>query len=269
MRFLTILFTISLVSTLHTVMGQGFSLSPSRLFFTGNPGETVNQTLTFGNTTGKTVSYVARIQDFDRDSIGNKVYYPAGTKPASNASWISFSSSSVEVPPGENRQLVISLNIPVGSKQLTNSMVFFTQVKEQAKKQSAKISFGVNVLIELGVQVYYTPNGLTAGEFEFLAFNDLGTHQNKEEKSRRLALKLHNNGNINKDAFIRFELTNKASGEEIKIPPTTIAMLPDATQWVYVDLPTHLKGKFLVVALLDAGSTYDLKVAEKEIIYRP
>jgi hypothetical protein len=30
-----------------------------------------------------------------------------------------------------------------------------------------------------------------------------------------------------------------------------------------------LSGKFLAVAILDAGTAYDLKIAEKEIIYRP
>lgn len=270
MRFLTILFTLSLVSALsHTAKSQGFSLSPTRLFFTGNPGETISQTLTFGNSTNKTVSYVARIQDFDRDTLGNKVYYDSNTRPSSNASWISFSTSSVVVGPGETKQILVSLNIPAGSKKLTNSMVFFTQVKEQVQETVKARSFGVNVLVELGIQVYYSPNGLSAGEFEFLAFDDRGIIDTQKTKTRRLALKIHNNGAINKDAFIRFELTNKETGEEIKIEPTTIAMLPDATQWVYLDLPTDLKGKFLVVALLDAGSTYDLKVAEKEITYRP
>lgn len=270
MKFLTILFTLSLVSALsHTVKGQGFSLSPSRVFFTGNPGETVSQTLTFGNSTKNTLSFVPRIQDFDRDSLGNKVYYAINTKPFSNASWISFSSSSIVIPPGESKQIVVSLNIPAGSKRLTNSMVFFTQVKEQKPDQIKGTSLGINVLIELGVQIYYTPEGINAGDFEFLAFDDRGIFNDGKTKSRRLALKIHNNGAINKDAFIRFELTNKETGEEIKIKPETVAMLPDATQWVFLDLPTDLKGKFLAVALIDAGSTYDLKVAEKEITYRP
>jgi len=270
MRFITILFTLSLVSALsHTAKGQGFSLSPSRLFFTGNPGETVTQTITFGNATKNDITYVTRIQDFDRDSTGTKIYYDPNTRPSSNASWISFSTSSIVVPAGGNKQVIVSLNIPAGSKKLVNSMIFFTQVNEQTVARNQVKKIGINVLIEMGVQVYYTPNGLSAGDFEYLAFNDLGIYDDGRAKSRRLALKVHNNGEINKDAFVRFELTNKETGEEIKIKPETLAMLPGATQWIYVDLPLDLKGNYLVVALLDAGSTYDLKVAEKEITYRP
>lgn len=271
MRLLTTaIFTLSLVAMLlNTASGQGFSISPSRIFFSGNPGETVSQTVLFGNTSDKPLSFITRIQDWDRDSLGTKVYYDSNTMPLSNAKWITLSSNAVTVQPGENKQVIVSLTIPAEAKKLTNSMLFFTQVKEQESPQKVVAKIGLNVLMEVGIQVYYVPRGLNAGELEFLSFEDRGAYDNGKSKSRRLALKIHNRGNLNKDAFIRFELTNKETGEEIKIKPQVIAMLPEATQLIIVDLPTELKGKFLAVALLDAGSSYDLKVAEKEIIYRP
>ncbi|MBB5636571.1 hypothetical protein HDF26_001940 [Pedobacter cryoconitis] len=270
MRLLTILFTLYLAPVLlNPAQGQGFSISPSRIFFTGNPGETVSQTITFGNTSGGVLSFTTRKQDWERDSLGTKVYYDSNTKPLSNAGWITLSSNDVSVQPGENKQVIISLNIPADAKKLTSSMLFFTQVREQEAQQKSTAKIGINVLMEVGIQVYYVPRGLSPGELEFLSFDDHGLYENGKNKYRRLALKIHNKGSLNKDAFIRFELTNKETGEEIKIKPEVLAMLPDATQWVMVDLPFDLKGKFLAVALLDAGSSYDLKVAEKEIIYRP
>lgn len=250
-------------------MGQGFSVSPSRLSFTGNPGETVAQTITLNNTSSVPLNFSSRIQDFDRDSLGNKIYYEANTRPSSNAKWLSMSSTSIRVLPGESKKLNISMAIPVNAKTVTQSMIFFTQVKEQTAKATAGKSIGVNILMELGLQVYYTPNGLNAGELEFLAFEDRGIVSNGKEQVRRLMLRIHNKGDLNKDAFVRLELTDKASGEEHKIDPASIALLPGATQWVTFDLPLKLNGKFLAVALLDAGADYDLKIAEKEIIYRP
>lgn len=269
MRFSTIILTLSLVLTLsHTALGQGFSISPSRIFFTGNPGETVTQTITFTNTSPNALSFVTRVQDWKRDSTGTKVYFD-NLLPSSNAKWISLSENAIIIQPGEVKQVIVSLNIPKDAHKLSHTMLFFTQVKEQQKLQAAKVAIGVNVLMEVGVQIYYTPSGLKAGELEFLAFEDRGMVKNGEKNIRRVALKIHNTGDINKDAFLRLELTNKETGEEIKIEPKTLAMLPEETQWVMVDLPATLKGKFLTVAMLDAGSTYDLKVAEKEIIYRP
>lgn len=267
---LSILLILGLVSVLLTnAMGQGFSVSPSRLVFNGNPGETLSQSVTFSNNSATSLFFINRIQDWDRDSLGNKIYYDRNTRSLSNANWLSLSSNSVEIKPGETKQVIVSMNIPADAKTLTHSMIFFTQVKEQLAQQAKGTSIGINILMEVGVQVYYAPKGLNAGEFEFLAFDDHGTMEQNGVKMRTLALKVHNKGDINKDATVKFELSNKETGEEIKLAPQIIAMLPDATQWVMMKLPANLKGKFLAVALLDAGSTYDLKVAEKEIIYSP
>jgi len=270
MRFLTILFTFSLALTLaHTAKGQGFSVSPSRIFFSGNPGETTSQTINFSNTSGAPISFTTKIQDWNRDSVGVKIYYEAGTLPLSNAKWLSVASNSIVIKPGEIKKVVVSMQIPKDANQLTHSMIFFTQVKEQQAQNTTGTGIGVNLLLEVGVQAYYVPKGLNAGDIEFISFDDRGAYDDGKIKSRRMALKIHNNGHLNKDAFIKVELTNKETGEEIKIDPKSIAMLPGATQTVLLDLPANLKGKFLVVALIDAGSVYDLKVAEKEILYRP
>jgi hypothetical protein len=267
---LTIIYTLCLVPLFsHKTMGQGFSVSPSRLSFTGNPGETVAQTITLSNTSQSPLNFSTRMQDFDRDSLGNKTYYDAGSRPTSNARWISMSATSLKLLPGESKKINISMAIPVSAKSITNSMIFFTQVKDQVPSGTAVRSIGVSLLMEMGVQVYYTPNGLNAGELEFLAFEDRGTQVSGKEQYRKLMLKVHNKGDVNKDAFVRLELTNKDTGEEHKIDPASIAMLPNTSQWVTFTLPMKLSGKFLAVAILDAGAAYDLKIAEKEITYRP
>ena len=273
MRLYTTLFTLCLVSLfVNTTMGQGFSVSPSRLFFKGNPGETLSQQITFSNTSTVPVSFVSNIQDWNRDTAGNKMYFAKNSMPSSNANWITLSTNTLTVQPGETKLINVSMTVPAGrdeKKGLTNSMLFFTQVKEQAPKKTNNKQVGLTILLEVGVQIYHTPPGLTFGELEFLAFNDLGLIETDKGKKRRFAIQIHNKGEVNKDAYVRYEVTNKATGEELKLTPEAIAMLPDASQWVYLDLPADLNGKFLAVAILDAGSAYDLKVAEKEIIYNP
>lgn len=265
-----ILFTLSLVLILqHTVKGQGFEISPSRVFFGGNPGETVSQTITFTNTSAGPLAFNTRVQDWDRDSTGTKIYYESGSRPQSNAKWLTLSANTIVIPAGESKQVIVSAAIPDTAKKLSNSMLFFTQVREKKAEKKQVAAVGINVIMEVGVQIYYTPKGLNPGELEFMAFSDLGKATTDKGDSRRMAIKIHNRGALNKDAFIRFELTNKETGEEIKIKPETVAMLPEATQWVKVDLPADLHGRFLAVAILDAGASYDLKVAEKEITYSP
>lgn len=246
---------------------QGISVSPSRLFFKGQPGETVTQVITFSNTSKSELNFISSIKDWDRDSAGLKRYYPSGQLSSSNAKWLGLSSSSVSLAPGETREISLNMKIPndSASAHLSNSMLFFTQVKAQ-RSNARTANMGVDILFEMGIQVYHVPEGLSPGDLEFLAFENRN-QDSATDTVRKMAVKIKNTGSINKDAYVRFELTNTSSGEEIQMKPIAIAMLPKAEQWVNLNLPAKLKGKYLVVAILDAGSQYDLKVAEKEITY--
>lgn len=208
------------------------------------------------------------MKDWDRDSLGVKKYFPAGHRTQSNASWLLLSDNSVRLAPGETKNVNLNMTIPkdASSLVLTNSMLFFTQVKEQ--KGDLQKGVNMNVLLEMGIQVYHVPNGLAIGDLEFLAFEDKGMVTDEAGKSvRKMLVKVKNTGQINKDAYVRFELTNIETGEEIPVKSIAIAMLPEAEQWIQLDLPATLKGRYLAVAILDAGTQYDLKIAEKEITY--
>lgn len=250
------------------VFGQGIAVAPSRVLFTGAAGQTVSQTITFTNTSTEEFNFVASMKDWDRDSLGVKVYYVPGSRPESNVSWLQLSENSAQLSPGETKSINLTMNIPSDPLLAgqTNSMVFFTQVKKQ--QENKKPGVNVNVLLEVGVQVYHTPLGLFRGDLEFLAFEDRGNIDTKGGSRRQIDVKIKNTGAINKDAYVRFELTNMETGEEIPVEAIAIAMLPEAEQWVRFLLPEKLmKGKYLSVAILDAGSQYDLKIAEKEITY--
>ncbi|WP_436831334.1 COG1470 family protein [Parapedobacter sp. DT-150] len=248
--------------------GQGLSLSPSRIFFEGSPGQTATQLLTFTNRSDGDMTFSASIKDWQRDTLGRKIYFPAGELAQSNAGWLRLSASTITLNPGETKTVSVTLSVPEnGFSGLTHSMVFFTQVKEQEPISETKSRLGVNVLLEVGIQVYNRPLGLAAGELAFLAFEDQGIVTTPTDTTRQMAVKIKNRGQVNRDAHVRFELTDMGTGEEIPVNTTAIAMLPDAEQWVYVQLPSHLKGKFLAIAILDAGGRYELNVAEKEITY--
>ncbi|PIH00830.1 hypothetical protein CS542_03425 [Pedobacter sp. IW39] len=79
------------------------------------------------------LSFVTRIQDWNRDSLGTKVYYDSNTLPLSNASWLTLSSNNVAVQPGENKQVNVSMTIPANADKLTTSMLFHTGERTTAK----------------------------------------------------------------------------------------------------------------------------------------
>ncbi|UZJ65529.1 hypothetical protein OKW96_04890 [Sphingobacterium sp. KU25419] len=260
--------TLILVYLNTLTYAQGISVSPSRIFFKGEAGQTVSQVISFSNASASEFYFVANIKDWDRDSLGVKQYYPMGQRKQSNGSWLSLSDNTVALAPGETKSVNLSITIPKNSRpqELTNSMLFFTQVKEQ--KDHLQHGVNMNILLEIGIQVYHTPNGMMPGDLEFLAFEDKGmSTKEPDQQVRKMLVKIKNTGQINKDAYVRFELTNIESGEEIPVKSIAVAMLPHAEQWIELNLPATLKGRYLAVAILDAGTQYDLKIAEKEITY--
>jgi len=248
------------------VFAQAVSFSPARIFFKGNPGETITEDITLYNSSKDTYEFIANIKDWKRDSLGTKIYFPMNVLPNSNAKNISLEGTSIKLGPGEKRSFTISMLIPKENSNISsNSMLFFTQTNARQATVSGANGIGIKINLELGVQLFYTPTTARVGEMKFLAFE----YENKvleQEKINRFAVKFENTGDFNKDGVIRFELTNKQTGEETKLPPISIAIMPHDQQWIYCPMLTQLTaGDYLVVAILDTGENNDLKVAEKEI----
>lgn len=266
-KFLLFIFTLIATCDFNVVCAQALSFSPTRIFFKGNPGETVTENVTVVNSGTDVYEFVTRLQDWKRDSLGTKVYFPMGTLPNSNGKTISLSSTNFSLAAGEKKSFTISMRIPESQNNSvsTNSMLFFTQANPKESGKSDAMGIGIRLSIELGVQLFYTPAEARPGEMKFLAF-EYDTTINEQYKTGRLAVKFENTGDLNKDGFVRFELTNKQTGEEIKLQPIPIAIMPHNYQWVYGALTAGLStGDYLAVAILDTGGNNDLKVAEKDI----
>ncbi|QNK64684.1 hypothetical protein H7F33_09490 [Pedobacter sp. PAMC26386] len=268
MRFRTGVLLMFLVVFSIRSNAQAISFSPTRLFFKGNPGETLTETITISNSGKDPYEFITSIQDWKRDSLGNKVYFPMGTLVNSNGRNISLSSTNLKLNPGEKKSFTVSMLIPKTQKEnpiSSNSMLFFTQTNARFPQTQEKTGFGIRISLELGIQLFYIPNEGKSGVMNFLAF-DAGVITVKGRNLQRLAVKFENTGEISKDGYVRFELTNKQTGEELKIKPIPIAIMPKDSQWVYYTMDNELPaGEYLGVAILDAGENYNLKVAERDI----
>ncbi|OKS86598.1 Fn3-like domain-containing protein [Mucilaginibacter polytrichastri] len=252
----------------HT-QAQAISISPSRMFFTGAKSQELTQQVTLTNTGTTALSFKASLMDWARDSIGEKQYAQPGTNALSNAQWLEVAPNVVEIPSGAKQQLTVTMHVPAGASAdaVTHSMLFLTQINEQggSKANATHASIGVIVKLEFGIHIYYTPPLTIKKDLDFLTFYYDGIKTSGTVQVRRVAVKVKNQGDVMTDGFISFEVTNKSTGEEFKIPAKAISMLPNDEQVIYVDLPITLKGPYLLVALLDGGEETNLKVAKKEL----
>lgn len=249
---------------------QSITVNPSRVFFSNAAGQTSSRVIKVTNAGSQPLVLNTSLQDFYRDTLGNKVYSAAGTLPASNAKWLTIIPLQLNLAAGETKDVTVTMTAPPGQvKPVTNSMLFLTQINAQkpvttTDKNQRKV--GVIIKLEVGIHIYNTLPGLSRQDMEFTAFEDRGTDH--KDSTRLLALTVVNNGEVSTDARVRFELTNKSTGEENKLPPAAITMLPGAKQVIYFHAPAGLaKGTYLAEAILDTGNDNDLKVAQKDVVY--
>lgn len=250
------------ISSPFSTFAQGVSMSPTRLFFSGNPGETVQKAVILSNSSNKDYSFNVELKDWKRENDGNKVYFESGSLDKSNAAWVSTQQSTVKLPAKDKVGITVYMKIPedASSSEVTNSMLFFTQIGKQEDKSIQQQGIGIITLIEFGLHVYYTP---PSNNDQSLAIDNIEEVQPADKESSEVAVTINNDGDLISDAEVKFELTNTQSGAETKLKPVNISMMPGAVQTVKFSVPSDLEGKFLGVSIIEIENSNDLSVGEK------
>lgn len=253
------IFILSFISA--SVQAQGISMSPTRLFFTGKPGDIITQTVILSNSSSNDYVFNINTKDWEREEDGNKVYSEPGTLPLSNSSWVSTLESSLNLQAGEKKEVVLSMEIPENSSptDVTNSMLFFTQIGKQKDEYEQNKSIGIIALFELGLHVYYTPIRNVNQSLEIINMED-----HVDDASRTSSIRIKNDGDVVCDGTVELELTNKETGEEVKLSEINFSMMPNTEQVVSFKLPEGLEGMYLGVAIVKMAGSNNLRVGEKD-----
>lgn len=265
MRF-CFLFLVSTIFSIASVAGQGVSMSPTRLFFSGKPGETVTKTVLMNNSSTNDYTVSINYKDWERDKNGTKVYFEPGTLKQSNTSWISTLENTLRLPPESTTEVQVTMQIPeeVSDVDVTNSMLFFTQLPGQSDRASVQSGIGIITLFEFGLHIYYTPQG---NDIKSLEITNIEEISKEDDSSRKVAVFITNDGNVVNDATVEFELTNTDSGAEIKLEPKPISMIPGTNQMVQFTLPEDISGNYFGVTIIKMAGTNDLRVGEKNFVF--
>jgi len=248
------------------IHGQGITVSPTRLFFSGEPGSVQKQSIVITNAGKETVAFNVSLNDWYRDSIGQKVYLPANSTSSSNAGWIKTSANVISVPPGSSQELIATMQVPqhLKSDSISNSMLMLTQIAKQEDRYLKQNNVGIKVLFEFALHVYFTP---AANKTEDLDFVAIDTASVSNRPGKKIAVKVKNTGNIISDAVVEFEFIHQTTGQESKLSPVAISMMPGASQIIYFDVPGNLKGAFKGVSILRIGDASNVKVGEKNMFF--
>lgn len=253
---LLVLFT-AFITTAQTSL----SVAPGRLFFDVNSPRKTDKIRVFNNGKEKSVWQVY-IQDWTRDSLGQKHFFPPGTCSRSCAKNISFYPSVLTVLPDSSADITVSINngfslLPTDTSR--NAMIVISQTDDpDALRQAAgKKQASIVIKAEFAVHVYIS-NGASA---KAITIDDFFLKE--DTAGKKLQVYVHNTGLQPMDIKTRIELTDKTTGKEWKLDEIAAAIMPGDKRITAFALPNDLKkGNYLALAIVDCGDELPVKVGE-------
>lgn len=240
----------------------GLQVSPVRLFFPERDGSTQTAIIRVGNPSQQKVVLQVSCADWKRDTLGEKQYYKASSQLNSSCPYLSFNPEFITLMPGQEAQVLTTLKMPSGNQNiLRNGMIFLTQTNEKELAAQNLQSSGFIIRVQLGVHAYIIPTSL---QKKSIQVTDITLA--KKDGKRKLKVWIKNDGQLPMESFLRLELMNLDSDEEIKLDAVPFNSLPGEAFWVIADVPDKVEpGKYLISAIADSGPDLSLQVVEIEM----
>lgn len=262
-----ILILFLLFFSVNSFSQGGFLVKPSKVEFHLDKGQTASAAITIANKLDETKQFKIYFGDWLRDSVGGHKYMNPGSNNFSCAKWLKSDQDFLEVKPGEVKVLNLKLTLPDSAgviDQMRWAMLFIETVDEQkAPTVSKGLQTTIQQTLRMGIHVYETPPSLTNKDVHMLNFDAVADDINKYR------IECQNTGDVQLDCKSYLELVNLESGVKTKLDYPEFPMFPRQKRLLDFSLPSTLpKGKYQVLAAVDAGEDVPLEAAEKIISIR-
>jgi P pilus assembly chaperone PapD len=241
----------------------GISVSPPRLYYELNPGQTGSNSISVSNVSTKhTLNLAITVGDWEYDSLGENVMLDAGNSSISSASWITVNQNYFSLKPGESKDIQITMSTPRDVKNtqpVHTALLFITQMNPTDDVNNAGANIKVNV--RSAVKVYHR---ISLPKIQKVEIQNL--LYNKEKKT--IELYFQNQSNIWLDGGIFIDLLNNQTGKQIRLNPIAFYTLPGNKRQVSISVPNDLaKGKYTATVIIDHEDQNNLEAAELSFTY--
>jgi hypothetical protein len=240
---------------------QDFEVSPLKLFFNAEPGESQTKFITVKNHSGKAETFILSLSDYSVNNKGQGQYVEAGSMKNSLADWISFAPSFFPLNPNEEKQVAVTMQQPADEYGSKWGIIFVRTAQEQTAYSADKtVSAGLSVSARIAINVYQTPG--TNKNFKATITN-LSEISATDDSTRCFNALINNMGDIITDCKVTLIATNIVTAEETMYPPYSFTMFPKSSRKVELYMPKNLsKGSYSLAAVLDYGSKTNLEGAQ-------
>jgi len=238
----------------------GVSVSPPRLYFESDAGQSSRQKVTVTNVSSTHVMNLAvSLGDWQYNEMGENMMYPADSLSTSCAGWVNISKadSYFSLKPGENREVEVNITVPNVFKEnipTHTAMLYVTQMNPVDDVDSSGAN--IKVSVRSGIKLFHRTNEIKKRklEIENILF---------DKKANHIQLYFSNNGNIWADGIVYPELLNGATGKKTVLDHIVFYSMPADKRKMLISLPENLeKGKYTVNILIDYGDDNTIEMGE-------
>lgn len=255
-----IIFITTSIGFISDLQAQvGISISPPKLYFNLNNGESSSEQIVVTNVSKSAqLDLGITLGDWHYNELGENILLPPDSLANSATSWISTNGISyLSLKPGETRDLTISLSVPQNAdtdNPVHTAMLYITQMNPT--DASDKDGANMKISVRSGLKLYQRSNTPANKRINIhnLTFNS---------EKNLLELTFENTGNIWIDGNISTDLVNLTNGKESTLEDITYFTLPNDMRKVRIVLPQNLeKGAYTATTLIDINDEDNLEAAE-------
>lgn len=249
---------LSLILISHIGFSQDFEVSPVKIFFTAEPGESQTKTLVIKNHSSKLETFILNLQDISINSKGESSFEEAGSLRNSIADWLSIAPSFFELEANAEKEISITLQQPANEYGSKWGVIFVRTAKEQTNFSVDKgISAGMFISGRVAVNIYQSPGSNRNYKAEI---KNLAEKSNQSDSIRIFSAIVNNLAEIITDCKVFLIATDITSGVETYFEPNNFTMYPKSSRTIEIPLSLELqKGTYSLAAILDYGSKENLE----------
>lgn len=256
----TIFFLLSFCWCFSIFAQTGVSVSPPRLYFESDTGQSSRQKVMVTNVSATHVMDLAvSLGDWQYNDLGENIMYAADSLATSCAGWVSISKndSYFSLKPGENKEIEVNITVPntfKGDVPVHTAMLYVTQMNpiDDVDSRGANIK----VSVRSGIKLFHRTQAIKNRklEIENILF---------DKNSNQIELYFKNTGNIWADGIVYPELLNTQTGKKTIIDHIIFYTMPADNRKMIIALPEVIeKGKYTATILIDYGDENTIEMGE-------
>ncbi len=241
------------------VNAQDFEVSPIELKFTAEPGQTQSIPITITNHANNNSAYNVILSDFAINKEGKKVVMPPASTEHSLVNWLSINPPFLELAPNETRQIIVSMQAPVGDYSTRWAYIYIRNTNEQTALLADKsVQAGLNILGQIVLNVYQSPKSNVNYKMKIAGLSEITS---ATDSSRRLKAKIDNIGDKITECKVSLLASNLSTAEETLLQVLNFSTFPDTQKDIYFEFKKDalLPGKYAIAAILDYGKQSTLE----------